>query len=324
MLRAERLLRCHVVHGAHHGPAAGQICLGRHIRGLDPRQTHVQNLHRSPGVDQQISGLDIAVNDPLRMSELQATRHLDDAVNRLADRQRPVLLDDGSQVIAGDVFHHQERCPVGLARIEGSHDVGVRQPCRRFDFTLKPLLQFLCLGDSGRQHLDRHQPFHHPVLSLQHHPHPALAKHVQNEVAADHQRLSLSGINHLSLVGADFLLPDQPPGQLFAVSRLFCCGQLFEKSAQILTGQHAAVRKLLRELFEGHRHSGGFPQGDETIRRVMRQHSRRAKTSGQLTTGQELCQRIWPCICRGATFDGSRGFQPTVLEHPYDFSSRSD
>ena len=149
VLGAQRLFRSHVVHGPHHRAGPRQIGLSRHVGRLDPRQAHIQNLDHARRVEQQICRLDVAVNHALFVSELQPARRLNDAVDGLLDRQRPLLLHNRRQVIAGNVLHDKERRTVLLSRIEGPDDVGVSQPCGRFDLALKPLLRLLRFRDGG-------------------------------------------------------------------------------------------------------------------------------------------------------------------------------
>ena len=50
---------------------------------------------------------------------------LQDVVDGFADRERPVLLDQGREVFAFDVLHDQEMNAVGLVGIVGGDDIGM-------------------------------------------------------------------------------------------------------------------------------------------------------------------------------------------------------
>ncbi len=101
--------RGHVIDGAHHGPGARQLGLGRGVAaGINARQAHVENLHDPFFVQQQVGGLDVPMHDPFAVRELQAPRRLQDIVDRLAYGQGTVFLDQRREVFPLDILHNQE------------------------------------------------------------------------------------------------------------------------------------------------------------------------------------------------------------------------
>ena len=66
------------------------------------------------------------MDDALLVGVLQPPGGLEDALHGLRHRQRALLLDDGGQVLALDVLHHQVMDALVLAGIVGRDDVGMR------------------------------------------------------------------------------------------------------------------------------------------------------------------------------------------------------
>ena len=106
-------------------------------------------------VDQDVLGLDVAVNDPGPMCTLEGARQSD----AVADHRRFVERASSSDLLGegatGDEVHDEVRGPiVGRARMVDRHDVGVRchgSCCKTFPFETRSL----GVGDRGRvQDLD--------------------------------------------------------------------------------------------------------------------------------------------------------------------------
>ena len=83
---------------------------------VEAGQAHVENLDHALFVHQQVGRLDVAMDDALGMGEGQPAGGLADVIDGRLDRQRAVLLDQRRQVLAVDVFHHQEVQALALRR----------------------------------------------------------------------------------------------------------------------------------------------------------------------------------------------------------------
>ena len=99
------LLGRHVVDRTHDRAADRQVELGstaaiEFLWLVHARQAEVENFDRARRIQQQICRLDVAMNDAVIMSFLQAAGCLDDAIDRLDDRQRALLLDGPGQIPA--------------------------------------------------------------------------------------------------------------------------------------------------------------------------------------------------------------------------------
>ena len=133
MVGVRGLLGRHVVAGAHHLTRAGQaVPVGVVRQSGDARQAHVEDLHRAFLVQQQVAGLDVAVDDLVLVGILEPSGGLDDVIHRLGNRQRSPLLDERRQVLALHVLHDQVMHAVVLAGVVGWHDVGMVRAWRRF------------------------------------------------------------------------------------------------------------------------------------------------------------------------------------------------
>jgi len=78
------------------------------------------------------------VYDPVLVGVLKTAGRLQDAVQRQAGRQGPLLLNQRRQVDALHVLHHQERPAVRFVGIVGDHDIRMREPRGGLHFLLKP------------------------------------------------------------------------------------------------------------------------------------------------------------------------------------------
>ncbi len=141
LLRVHRLFGGHVLDRPHDRAGRSQTRSLRRAshRVIDPRQAHVENLHGSLGIQQQIGGLDVAMNNSLLVRVLQSPRCLNNVSNRLVDGEWAVLFDEYRKVTPFDVLHHQEVRSLRHIRIVGGDNVGMAQLCSRFNFAMESL-----------------------------------------------------------------------------------------------------------------------------------------------------------------------------------------
>ena len=141
-------------------------------------------------------------------------------VDRLAERQRPFLLDDGGQVSPNDVFHDQVVSSGMLARIVGRDDVGVGEARYRFHLAKETLNRVGLDGGHGKR-LQSHHPIHQPVPSPKHDAHPPLTEDIQEHVLAEDQALRPSLVDRCGLVRGQLAALDQQLGDVFDRMRRF-------------------------------------------------------------------------------------------------------
>ena len=250
------LLRRHVVAGAHHLAGrrqpfrAARACLGPR----DESQAHVEDLDGAFLIQKQVARLDVAVDDALAVGVLKPASRLQDVLDRLGDRERPMIPDDAGQVLAIDVLHGQVVHPLMLTSVVGRDDVRVFQLGRRLHLAVEPLDSPSLLHGRRGEDLDCHQPFHSPVLGLQHYAHAAFAQLIQYDVFAEDQPLGLALVDGLGLVLGQLAVLDQRPGELLDI-----LGPLVGRQAVLERGDfgrrhQSALRQPHDELLDRDRH----------------------------------------------------------------------
>ena len=113
------LLRRHVVRRAHHHAR------GRHGRQrLAARDAEVRHLRRTVGSDQHVLGLDVPVNNALRVSRGEAVGDLNGERDGTGDGQAPGALDQTDEVL-GQELHGDEVPAFCFPDLVDPDDVGV-------------------------------------------------------------------------------------------------------------------------------------------------------------------------------------------------------
>ena len=181
---------------------------------------------------------------------LQTASRLQDAVQRLAERQRPLVLHQHREVGAFHVLHHQEMGAAGFVGVVSRDDVGVFELGGRFNLALETPQRLGRQHDLGRQDFQSDQPFHPSMLGLEHQSHTALAELVEDQIVAQHQRLASARVDLLGLVGGELLLPDQLASQLLPVFRAAILGQRGDERINFGGRQQAAVGDVRNEFVQ--------------------------------------------------------------------------
>jgi hypothetical protein len=131
------LLRCHVMRRPDDIFRAGQEHrVGIHLDEL--RDAEVGDLDPARFVQQEILGLDVAMNDPLVVRELERLANLRDDAQRLLGRQPSALLQL-SQVRAVHELHHQVVQRSGHAIVVHADDVRMIQSREKAGFPRETL-----------------------------------------------------------------------------------------------------------------------------------------------------------------------------------------
>ena len=149
---------------------------------LEPQQlgqAEIGDLHSPALVDQDVLGLDVAVDDAFVVSELQGVANLRHDRQRLL-RRHPAGLNRLPQVHAVDIFHDEEIQPLGLAEIVDGDDVRMAQPGQRAGFAREPLGKRRIVAGFHRQNLDRHQPIEPRLPGFVDRPHAPLAQQFED------------------------------------------------------------------------------------------------------------------------------------------------
>ena len=162
----------------------------RHVRGRADRHTRGGQTRRlatvargtgntevgdqRPAVDtiqQNVVGLDIAMNHPARVRKRQRIGHFEQPAAYVIDGERSALLQLRGEVVPVDAGHHEEhQIPDFVDRINRD-DVRMTQLGGRLRLAQKTRADVTPKGQLRRQQLDRHEPFEALVLGPIHDAH---------------------------------------------------------------------------------------------------------------------------------------------------------
>ena len=108
---------------------------------------------------------------------------LDGDIDCFLDGQPHPLFEDGFEIGAGDILHHQVK-PVRIkTKVMDGDDVGMREVGSGFGFRSKTLPKSLVSGVILAQNFNRYRPFQHQIAGVVNHSHPTVAD-VLNELIA--------------------------------------------------------------------------------------------------------------------------------------------
>ncbi len=161
-LVAERLLGRDVVGGAQHAAVRGQALVDEHARDAE-----VGHLGRPLGVDQDVLGLDVAVDDAAVVRGAQRAGDLDRVGDRLGDRQAAQAADALLERLALDVLEHDVGRRVAvvalLAGVDDLDDVRVVELGHGAGLAAEALQLVGVAGRLAMHQLDRDRPLEHGV-----------------------------------------------------------------------------------------------------------------------------------------------------------------
>ena len=140
------LLGGHVFRRPQHVARGGQPRVAE-----EPRDAEVGKLHSAVGGQQQVAGLDVAVDHAPVVRVAECAAGLDADPGHLAPVEMPPLPQLLFQAVANDQFHGIEQMPVLLAEAEQADDVRMVQLAEGFDFSLEADAESLFLAPSRRR-----------------------------------------------------------------------------------------------------------------------------------------------------------------------------
>jgi hypothetical protein len=126
-------------------------------------------------VDQDVLGLDVAVDDPVPVRVVQRVRHVAGDAHGFLDTELTLPAQLVTQRLAVNERHDVEQKSVGRAGVEQGQDVGMLERRRGLDLLDEPL-GAEDRRQLGPQHLDRDLPVVLQVLGQIHRRHPTLAE----------------------------------------------------------------------------------------------------------------------------------------------------
>ncbi len=188
------MLRGHVVRRAEELARGGEVGAA----GGDLGDAEVGDLGPQPFEQDDVGRLDVAVDDPLRVGEVERFGDLGHDVPDLVEVQRPPLRERFLQVLPFDVLHGDEGHASGfvLTDVVHGHDGRVVQDSRGLglaDEALLELLRFVVVGVSRRaDRLQGDQPPDQRILGQVDDSHRPFAKLAYDLVAAELHLAALS------------------------------------------------------------------------------------------------------------------------------------
>ena len=123
------------MHGPHQGIGLGQR-IGRRRHG-DPK---VRNFNVLIFINQDVLGLEIAVNNPMAVRSLNCRQYLFHNIHHLGERNGVILLDKGFQIGSFDVLHDHILHTMVRSHIIDADDMRIIELGRRHRFAFKPAL----------------------------------------------------------------------------------------------------------------------------------------------------------------------------------------
>src|SRR6185503_410540 len=157
----------------------------------------VRDLRAALLVDDDVVGLQVAVDDPAAVGEAGGAEHLDGEVDRTRRVERGLLLDDGLERAAVEELHRDVVRALPLAAVVDGDDVLVVEARRAARLAPEALDELGVLGEAAVQDLERDPPPELQVLGAVDVGHPARADAIEHAVAAIDDRLGGEALGHL-------------------------------------------------------------------------------------------------------------------------------
>ena len=129
-----------------------------HLAGPGPGDAEVGHLDAPLAVDEDVVGLDVAVDDPVLVGVPEGGEDLAGVRDRDGNGARAARHDQLLERAALDVLHHDEVRPVDDAAVVDRDDVRMRQPGRMGGLAPEPLHELLVARVPLVQDLHGHAP----------------------------------------------------------------------------------------------------------------------------------------------------------------------
>ena len=199
--------RIDVAADAHLAP---EQLLGRHVGGRprphvlarqrvgQPGQPEVGEPNLPPAVEHHVRGLQVAVQQALRVRGAQPLGDLARHVERLVEREAPDAPEQRREVLSVHELHREEVLPLGLSDVPHAADGRVRHLARGAHLGVEPLDAVAVGLEGGRQELERDRLLELEVVGAVDLAHPAAAQQAHDPVAigedrSRHEAISGSG-----------------------------------------------------------------------------------------------------------------------------------
>ena len=152
-----------------------RVAAGRSGVARDFGQTEVENLGVAAVGDENVCGLDVAVDDSLAVRGFEGVGDFDPEGEQAIEFHR-LSLNQMFQGLAAQAFHHDEEMAVVLADFVDGADVGMVQRRSRAGFAAETFERLGILRSIVREKLESDETSELSVLGLIDDTHPAAAK----------------------------------------------------------------------------------------------------------------------------------------------------
>jgi hypothetical protein len=159
--------------GGQVGGGAEQVAGGQGGLTGTPGDAEVEHLDLAAGGQEDVAGLDVAVDDPGAVGRLERVGNGGHDPDRLRRGHRPGAVETGGQALALEQLHDQVGAPVLLTQVEHPGNVRVVEPAGRPRLPAQALGGPAVAGQGPAEHLDGHRPVQQQVAGGPHLPHPA-------------------------------------------------------------------------------------------------------------------------------------------------------
>ena len=152
------LFRRHVADGSDDDARARDRLEARHLcfdRHLLPGEAEIENLQPRVAREEEVVGLDVAMDDALFVRRGQAGGRLPREVDRFRRRQR-TLAEPRRERFALEELGDDVRAPVVRADVEHSDDIGVVEPADGLSFSGESPKTIFVRSEGGGEDLQRH------------------------------------------------------------------------------------------------------------------------------------------------------------------------
>ena len=159
---------------------------GGHGGGGESGDAEVHDLHRAVLTDEDVGGLDVAVDDAGLVGVGQPVQHLQDDRHLAVEGERDPQAQRLEEVLPLEQLHGDVRRAVGVVpQVEDEHHVGVHELGHRPRLPLEAVLLLGIGGELPEHDLERDVPVEERVVGVIHHPHGSLAQGTHDVVLAD-------------------------------------------------------------------------------------------------------------------------------------------